>query len=50
MKKYRIHLLGTKTDKIIFYFAFTVACLSVVLLPLGILMLIQNVEIQEHNV
>jgi len=47
MKRYALGLTGTTFEKTVFVIAFTIACFSVVFLPLGLIFLITNVEIKE---
>lgn len=49
MKRYTVHLQGSTFEKVVFAIAFTLACFTIILLPVAILTLIQRLEVIEDS-
>ena len=46
-RRYTIELYGSPRRRFFFILAFTIACLSVFLLPFAVIMLLENLDIVE---
>ena len=46
-RRYTIELYGSTRRRVFFILGFTIACLSGILLPLAVIMLLENLDIVE---